>query len=98
MQFLEAVVIGFAEFADGLVADLANALALQVHILGDLRHRLVLLTNAEEGIDDLGLTLVKGAQGILNSLPDGLGVDTLIGHGGVPIDEHGEQTHIGTMP
>jgi len=57
-QLAEAGFIGFAEFADGFVADLADALALQIHVFGYLRHRLVLLIDAEEGVHYPTLTLI----------------------------------------
>ena len=57
-EFLEAGFVGFAEFADGLVADLADTLALQIHVLGNLGHRLVLLVDAEEGVHYPTLALV----------------------------------------
>ena len=57
-QLAEAGFIGFAELTDSLVADLADALALQIHVFGYLRHRLVLLIDAEEGVHYPTLTLI----------------------------------------
>lgn len=87
-KLAEARLVGLAELTDGLVANLAHALALDVHVLGYLGHRLVLLTNAEEGIDDFRLTAVERAQGKLHSALDGFGMDALVGLRGILIDEH----------
>ena len=97
LQLLQTGSVGFAEFAYGLVADLADTLALQVHVLSNLSHRLVLLIDAEESIDNLTLTLIERAQGILDGILNSLRMDTLVGKGRILIDEHGEQVHIGAM-
>ena len=96
-EFAESVFVSLAEFAHGLVADLADALALQVHILGYLGHRLMLLVDAEEGIDYPTLTLIEHTEGKLYGILDGFGMDALIGKGCILIDEHGEQAHIGAV-
>ena len=97
MKFFQAAVIGLAEFANGLVADLTDTLALQIHILSNLGHRLVLLPDAEEGIHHPTLALVERTEGKLDGGLDCFGVDTLIGQRGILIDEYGEQTHVGTV-
>ena len=58
-EFAEAGFVGFAEFADGFVADLAYTLTFDVEVFGNLSHRLVLLPNTEDGIDDFRLTAIE---------------------------------------
>ena len=67
LEFSKAGFVGFTEFADSLVADLADALALQIHVFGYLRHRLVLLIDAEEGVHHPTLPLVERCQRPLDS-------------------------------
>ena len=97
IQFIQAAVVGLAEFADGLVANLADTFALEVHILGNLCHRLTLLTDAEESIHNPTLTRIEGTEGKLNGGLDRLGMDALIGQRSILIDEHGKEAHISAM-
>ena len=50
----------------------------------------------EETIHNLRLALTERQQGKLNGVLNSLGVDALVSLRCIPIDEDGEQTHIGT--
>ncbi len=59
MEFAQAGFVGLTEFAHSLIAYLPYTLALDVKILGNLCHRLVFLSDTEEGVDDLRLATVE---------------------------------------
>ena len=58
-QILQFLPISLAQLANGLVTYLAHTLALQIHILSNLSHRLMFLHDAEIGVYHLALTLIQ---------------------------------------
>ena len=97
IQFIQTAVIGFAKFTNSFIANLTHSFALEIHILGNLGHRLALLADAEEGIHYPTLALIKRIKGKLDGSLDSFGVNSLIGQGSILIDEYGEEAHISAM-
>lgn len=76
-----------AEAADGLLLDLADALAREAELLANLLKGHLLAADAEEGLDDVALALGQGAQRALNLAGEALVDEPAVGVWRVLVDE-----------